>query len=276
MSLKYVAKTVLELLERGVYLNERGEELDFSEAQRACVEGTRLYTPEELTELASARKSKEKAVPVVRLLDVTTQEAAQQLAGQGDTLLLNFASARNPGGGFLKGAKAQEEDLCRCSGLYPALLSQPRYYEVNRRTKSLIYTDHMIYSPKVPFFKIKGRGPMLDKPFFCSVLTAPAPNSAELRKDPDALPRIVEAFDRRWAHVLRLAKAEGYSRLILGAWGCGAFGNEPGYAAKSVRTQIERVGAGLDEIVFAIPNRGTRGKRNHEAFSQAFSEMAIS
>ena len=78
--------------------------------------------------------------------------------------MLNFASARNPGGGFLRGAKAQEEDLCRCSGLYETLLECPTYYSVNRHQKSMMYTDHIIYSPKVVFFRTGGRKPMLEKP----------------------------------------------------------------------------------------------------------------
>lgn len=60
--------------------------------------------------------------PRVEVIDATTQVAAHQFAHEGPLVVLNFASARNPGGGFLGGAKAQEEDLCRCSGLYRTLL----------------------------------------------------------------------------------------------------------------------------------------------------------
>ena len=71
-------------------------------------------------------------VAQLNFVDATTLEAAQQLAGESPHALLNFASARNPGGGFLGRAKAQEEDLCRCGGLYRTLVRQPEYYRINR------------------------------------------------------------------------------------------------------------------------------------------------
>jgi uncharacterized protein (TIGR02452 family) len=76
-----------------------------------------------------------------------------QEEGVDDPVVLNFASARNVGGGFLNGARAQEEDLARSCGLFRCLETQPEYYEVNRRTASLLYTDHIIYSPRVPWFR---------------------------------------------------------------------------------------------------------------------------
>src|SRR6185312_12808515 len=91
---------------------------------------------------------------------------------------LNFASAKNPGGGFLGGAKAQEEDLCRCSALYTCQLTQSAYYEVNRATSSMLYTDNIIYSPDVPFFR-DDRLQLLDEPFTVSIITAPAPNAGQ-------------------------------------------------------------------------------------------------
>ena len=90
---------------------------------------------------------------------------------------LNFASAKNPGGGFLGGAKAQEEDLARSSALYACMRDQRAYYDANRHEPSLLYTDHMIYSPDVPFFR-DDRLRFLEDPFLLSILTAPAPNAA--------------------------------------------------------------------------------------------------
>ncbi len=145
-----------------------------------------------------------------------------------DLVLLNFASAKNPGGGFLNGAKAKEEDLARCSGLYPCLQTQPTYYEVNRAYESLLYTDHVIYSPKVPWFKTRSRGQLLENIFLASVITAPAPNAGQvLRRDPTAKKDIVISLYRRTKYVLTVARDNGHRSLLLGAWGCGVFRNDP-------------------------------------------------
>ncbi|MEO0601399.1 MAG: TIGR02452 family protein, partial [Myxococcota bacterium] len=87
--------------------------------------------------------------------------------GRHDLVLLNFASARNPGGGFINGARAQEEDIARASGLYPCLLQAPVYYDANRETRSLLYTDHLTYSPRVPFVRERNRR-LLETPFLAS------------------------------------------------------------------------------------------------------------
>lgn len=186
-------------------------------------------------------------------------------------MVLNFASARSPGGGFLNGARAQEEDLCRCSGLYPALLTQETYYLENRKQPSLLYTDHFIYSPGVPFFRLRSRGDRLEQPFVASVLTAPAPNAGPLlRQEPDAGPAILDTFRRRWRYVLEVARDQGERHLVLGAWGCGAFGNKPEHAAETARAALEsgRYGALFERVpvVFAIPSRGRQSRHNLEVF----------
>jgi len=85
---------------------------------------------------------------------------------------LNFASAKNPGGGFLGGAKALEEDMARASALYHCLLRQSEYYTINRAGNSMLCTDH-IYSPLVPFFRIRGPAQPVRVPaLLCAVTCA--------------------------------------------------------------------------------------------------------
>lgn len=264
--LKEIAASVLEIVQAGRYEVD-GRVVDFSDWQTAAVTNTRLYTPDELRRLPASRPQAE---PVIRVVDGTTQRIAAELAGENDhdhVGLLNFASARNPGGGFLNGAKAQEEDLCRCSGLYPCLLQCPEYYEANRRQTSLLYTDHAIVSPRVPFFKTEGTGEMLASPFLASVITAPAPNTGPfLNANPGAVDELEQTFDRRWRNVLRMARAHAVTHLVLGAWGCGAFGGDPAMAARTALRAIRSEGEGFDEVLFAIPGQGRQSRANLAAF----------
>jgi uncharacterized protein (TIGR02452 family) len=184
-------------------------------------------------------------------------------------LALNFASAKNPGGGFLGGAKAQEEDLARCSALYPCLLAQPDYYTVNRAEPSLLYTDHLIYSPEVPFFRDEGLE-LLERPFQPSILTAPAPNAGEaLRREPDLRPRIREVLQARALKVLQVAAHHGHRTLVLGAWGCGAFRNDPHEAAEAFALALAALPGAFERVVFAVYERKGEGP-NLRAFRERF------
>lgn len=274
MSLKDAARQTLALIEQGTYTAPSGAPVSIAEAQRAAVEGTLLYTPERLRELLQVASAG--SAPRIEVTDETTQRAARRLVqgeGAADLALLNYASARNVGGGFLGGARAQEEDLCRCSGLYPCLLTRPRYYEVNRAQRSLLYTDHLIYSPGVPFFRVQGRGPLLERPFNAAVITAPAPNAGPLlRQDPDAGPSIERAFRRRWGNVLAAARDRSHRTVLLGAWGCGAFGNDPAVSAGALAYWLQRghFDGAFDRLVLAIPGTGKRSRRNLEVFRERF------
>ncbi|QDV40647.1 hypothetical protein Enr13x_04810 [Stieleria neptunia] len=268
MTLKQLAQETLDLIEAGEYQAD-GRTVKFAEQQGSAVRGTRLYRPDEIAALSASPADEDQTI---RVVDGTTQIVAQTLAEQGEAALLNFASARNPGGGFLNGAKAQDEDLCRCSGLYPCLIQCMDYYETNRAQSSLLYTDHVIFSPSVPFFKTRGTGELLAEPFFASVVTAPAPNSGPfLRNKPTATRELEQTFEQRWRNVLRIARDRGAKRLLLGAWGCGAFGGDPVMASRTAKSAIEKDGGGIDEIVFAIPGKGRQSKANLDAFRDTFS-----
>jgi uncharacterized protein (TIGR02452 family) len=269
MSLSGMAKETLRICEEGRYTAPSGRVVEIGDAIEAAREGTRLYRPGDALDVRSSGSG----APRITFTTDKTGDATRRLVqeeGIDDVLLLNFASARNPGGGFLGGAKAQEEDLARCSALYVCQLTQPDYYEANRACRSLIYTDHLLWSPRVPFFRSDDYA-LLDEPFFASVITAPAPNAGEeLRRNPGSELQIREALRHRAALVLRLAAACGHRTLVLGAWGCGVFRNDPEEVAEAWRLALDALPGCFDRIVFAVYERGGDG-HNIRTFRRWFA-----
>jgi len=146
--------------------------------------------------------------------------------------VLNFASAKEVGGGWKKGALAQEEAICRCSALDPCISQfMEEYYLPHRAERDALYTHRMIYSPNVPIF----RNDFLElhKPLHCSILTSPAPNKKQYMKKllgraaMNSGARAVEkVMYERCRRALHVAARMGHEDLILGAWGCGVFGHD--------------------------------------------------
>lgn len=275
MNLKDVAQETLEIIESGKLPTKLGTSIDFAPEQANAVNGTRLYTPEQLQTLLHSEASKQSSKLVIEVTDETTQIAAHrltQLDGINDLVLLNFASARSPGGGFINGAKAQEEDLSRCSGLYPCLLTQTAYYVENRKHDSYLYTDHIIYSPKVPFFRTASEN-LLDHLFFASVITAPAPNAGVfLSHQPENNLEVLDALKRRAGMVLSVAKDNNHRNLILGAWGCGVFRNDPEQVADAFGDWLESSSfqGCFDRVVFAVYHTA-KNKETFTAFQKRFT-----
>jgi uncharacterized protein (TIGR02452 family) len=278
MSLKNTAKETLDILKTGKYINKDGKTIEFLAAQQMAVRKTVLYTPEQSDRLlAKAAAGTSDRSPQIEVTNETTQVAANRLVrteGCKDLVLLSFASARNPGGGFINGAKAQEEDLARCSGIYPCLLTQPTYYDVNREGESLLYSDHVIYSPHVPWFRVRNRE-LLDDVFLAAVITAPAPNAGQaLRRDPACSPAIELALRRRAGIVLAIARDNGHRSLLLGAWGCGVFANDPGMVADAFGRWLEHpdfLGC-FNRVVFAIYT-SSRNSDTLTAFQTRFRSL---
>lgn len=267
------ARWVLRAVADGHYQSDYGTRVPIAEAQAAAEAGTRSYTPSELKRLCRLGSGGEHST-LVEVEDATSQQAAHQLSRQGPVTLLNFASARNPGGGFLGGAKAQEEDLCRCGGLYPTLLTQPLYYEFNRDERTPLYSDHIIFSPEVPFFREGSKSAALSEPFLASVITAPAPNARAIAKNqPQLSSRLRETFLRRWENVLAVAKDQNQLVLVLGAWGCGAFRNDAEMVAEAARDVLdsERYRGVFQRVVFAIPSFNPFSAANLDTFRRVFA-----
>jgi len=242
--LRAIAHDTVAISERGSYSTAAGEvPIDVNRA----VAGTRLYLPEDVLSLPEQGDS-----PKIDVTNESTLEATRRLGG--DVACLVFASARNPGGGFLNGAQAQEESVARASALYPCLRAAGEFYAHHRAHEDLTYTDRVIYSPRVPVFR-DDRGDLLPEPYEVSFLTAAAPNrSAILRNQPERADAIPAALLRRAVRVLHVAAAHGHRRLVLGAWGCGVFGNDPATVAETFRTVL-RDNRFFDHVVFAVLDR---------------------
>jgi uncharacterized protein (TIGR02452 family) len=272
MDLVALAHDTLAILARGEYVAPSGRtvELDLER----CVRESRTWSTEELADLSLEPRVGAPGAPrpgaslagaghldagprgaplpsaFVAVTEETTGAAARRLAAEGPVAVLSFASAVSVGGGFLRGAKAQEEDLCRCSALFACLEPQRGYYVANRAAGSDLYTDRLITSPDVPFFRDERLG-LLEAPFLASVITAPAPCARELRMEERAqLPSI---FERRVANVLAVAETLGHRRLVLGAWGCGAFRNDPVLVADVFARALEGpFRAAFERVDFAV------------------------
>lgn len=229
---------------------------------------------------------------------VSFQENLTLLAGkdavaQGKrTAVLNFANPIEPGGGVLRGAKAQEENICRSSNLYKSLTSEKasEYYQSNKNilTKNqfnsmFLGTDKVIYSPGVLVLKedvnyqagflYSGNEQYVEQPFTVDVLTCAAPffsGSGYILPDGD----LQHVFERRIRNVLEAAIDNEVEVIILGAFGCGAFHNPVNVVADAFREVLleTRYRTAFDKIIFAV-KRTDIICPNIEAFERNFASF---
>lgn len=293
--LRGLARETQEIVDRGGYRAPGGHEVSLAAAVEAARTGTRMHGPEpvrcgggEGAEVerggrhASASAAVEVTAPVaVEVTGESSLEAARRLAraadaSDGQVAVLNFASARNPGGGFLNGAQAQEEALCRSSALYACLREVRAFYDHHREHRDPLYTHRVIHSPGVPVFRDDG-GRLLDEPYRVAFLTAAAPNAGVLlSRAPERAAELPRALAVRAERVLEVAALHGHRRLVLGAWGCGVFRNDPAQVAAAFRALLVDEGAGgrfahrFDQVVFAVLDR-TKGAPVRDAFARTFA-----
>lgn len=164
-----------------------------------------------------------------------------------DIVILNFASARNQGGGYLSGAFAQEEDLCRSSGLYSCLKRKPMFYNENILKDDSFYTDNIIYSPKVPFFRDDDSNFINKK--LASVISSPAPNIRSMDSVDEEF--LQDLLNSRAEKILKVAANHNHKDIILGAWGCGAFGNKPEMVLSAFKNGLDKVKC-FENVYYAV------------------------
>jgi uncharacterized protein (TIGR02452 family) len=263
--------TSVEAAQRGYYTNMAGEKVDWrKQVEQACSE-KRSIRPDDVLPAREIQHHEETRVQVV---NETTLQAARRLTESGRRpLALNFANGVHPGGGFLNGARAQEEVLCRSSALHSTLIND-LMYEYHRQRLLPDSSDWAIYSPDVPVFRLDDGTPH-DEPWSLSFITSAAPYAPRVGQ-----PTSGDLLRRRIWRILDIGSALGYETLVLGAWGCGAFGNDPNRTAADFREALETTYRGhFAEVVFAVtdwsPERKTLGpfrdvfSDTHTALSQS-------
>lgn len=228
---------------------------------------TVAYSPEALS-LIQLPKEKANSEPCkIHIIDSDSFHAAYSFE---NPLVMNFANAHRPGGGFLFGDKAQEESLCRASTLYTSLTSDTakEMYEYNRTYPSPVDSDFMLLSPSVCVFR-NPDGELLDTPYKSAVISVPAPDKVrkayQLPKD-----ELNTIIANRLSKMFSVVICHGYKNLILGAWGCGVFGNDTNDVAEIFYNLLfkENYGKYFDNITFAI----YKDKHKLEIFRNVFNQ----
>ena len=180
-----------------------------------------------------------------------TIQAVLNCTGSGRVIALNFANAMYPGGGYALGGNAQEESLCRASLLYYTIRTQKGFYRRNRLHILPDYTNVMIYSENVLVIR-DDRGVLLETPVKCSFITCPAVNRtfAKFLMTGKRIDRIMRTRIKR---IITLALMKEPDVIILGAFGCGVFGNKREKVLPVFEDVINRFVPDNIKVIFAIP-----------------------
>ena len=183
------------------------------------------------------------------LEDIDTVKAIFKYIGD-NTVVLNFASYTSPGGKFIDGSSAQEECLCHSSILYNILNEfKRRFYIPHKKTLNKgLYTDELIYTPDVLF---------VDEDYLttCNVITCAAPNAGVSKQYHNISDDVItETMTSRIDNILATALVNNNKCLILGAFGCGVFRNNPHTVASIFKTLLDNKYKNVfEKVIFAIP-----------------------
>ncbi|KAK8888765.1 hypothetical protein M9Y10_033504 [Tritrichomonas musculus] len=267
--LQSIANDTLDIIKHGEY-KYGTKPVNIKQDISNCVSRTQTIRPSHYDKNWKPKKSPGERMCRFAVLPESAFGAARKFVQQDKkrTCVLNFASATKPGGGFLNGKQAQEESLSRQSALYASLKTQDEMYRAHKADpNNELYTDYMIYSPDVPVFRDdKDEDRLLPESFKASVITSAAPNKAKNSGKMD-LKAVIEDRCRK---IVQCAIDKGNEVLVLGAYGCGVFGNNPREVSQAFKKVLvdENYGKYFDEVVFAIPGKTSR---NFQIFNSEFN-----
>ena len=215
----------------------------YKEETERLINDTKVYS--NLSPLADSDKKSD-----IAILNGGTLEVSNLLSKYYKVAALNFADGKKPGGWPEYGCLTQEENICRCSNMYEALISDKcnkEYYQVNRNNdRDGLCTDTVIYLPNVTIFKDDRVYRELESPFKYDIITCPAP-SCHLYPN-----EALFIYDRRIEQIVLSAIKNNVECLVLGAWGCGAFRQDKILIAQSFEAIVDKYSGYFKSIVFAM------------------------
>ncbi|KAK0212401.1 hypothetical protein DFS33DRAFT_24304 [Desarmillaria ectypa] len=280
LSRKKIAEQTLNAIKHG-YFDLHRARYDLATAEERSCRSTKYYAPNSLlsTWLQAPGPSSAPGTHIT-ISEISTLEGLRNLAtshNHGKIAVLNFASAKKPGGGFLSGARAQEETLARSSTLYPSLMTETaqEFYRLHNQKRNQdhgFYTHAMIYSPSVLFFR-DDEGKWLE-PVEVDVVTSPAVNAGAVRahagdENEGLEEKIEKEMWERMGRVLFLCEKMGATTLVLGSFGTGVFQNKVSVVARHWADLLAVPGArfarSFNRIEFAI-----LGKETSDEFREVY------
>ncbi len=238
----------------GYAINGKKVSLGFSREKMSEIH---VFLPEEITALPDFPRQPTTSPGQFRCLNIDALSLAKEVTGdpsyQGGVLVLNLASAIRPGGATRDGANGQEEDICRKSSLFLSLESEAasRYYTYNHQLNTRLGSDGVMISPNVAVFR-NGENKLLETPFSIAILTCAAP-MVRLGFEGKTEEEYQKMLTGRIEGMLRCARAMGYRNLILGAFGCGVFGNDAAVVSDAFAQVLTGpIGNDFEHIDFAV------------------------
>lgn len=247
----------------------KGMEEKYSKEIKYSIENTKVCTSIDI--LRTEKEEPENTTVKTRfyVCDIDTVGAILEFSSEDKRIAaLNFASYKNAGGMFVKGSRAQEECLCHESFLYNVLKEAEPYYELNRKSKNrALYHNRALYSPDI-IFEREG------KICYCDVITCAAPNKRAAQKycnvSDEENSRVLES---RIDFILDMARTHKVDILILGAFGCGVFGQSGEEVAKIFHKLLLREEYDcFENVVFAVP---ASKNGNFQSFYDCFSSEIL-
>jgi uncharacterized protein (TIGR02452 family) len=257
----------MQVIELGLYATPTSRQVDIAADIASAVARTTHLPPDHRHTFPRTGEHD----TVVEVTEGTSLAAARRHVDAGlRSVVLNFASPTVPGGGFLAGERAQEEYHCRSSALFACQLNGPMY-AFHLQQANALRSDAMIYSPDVPVFR-DDEHRMLEQPFKVAFISAAACDARDVA--PLDQPKIPGAMGARIVKVLAAAQANGHDALVLGAWGCGNFANDPALIADLFRQALDGPFKGaFRRVTFAIIDT-TSDQRCLNQFRLALAQKA--